>query len=144
MRPQSIIMFERLFLASLAVSVVNFILGYGVAVETLQRDANIQQLGLGGGFAIAIFAVGTGIYLLLWFLIAHKAINIAKWVLIALIALSVVSLATSLAGSFTLDLTTGLGLATYILEVAAAVYLFREDAVAWLKGKAPADPATFD
>ncbi len=144
MRPQSIIMFERLFLASLAVSVVNFILGYGVAVETLQRDANIQQLGLGGGFAIALFAVGTGIYLLLWFLIAHKAINIAKWVLIALIALSVVSLATSLAGSFTLDLTTGLGLATYILEVAAAVYLFREDAVAWLKGKAPADPATFD
>jgi hypothetical protein len=144
MRPQSIIMFERLFLASLAIGVLNFILGYDAAVATLQNDPSTQQLGLGGGFAIAVFAVGTGIYLLLWFLIARKAINIAKWILVVLIALSVISLMTSLTGSFRLNVTTGLALATYILEVVAVIYLFREDAVAWLKRKAPADPATFD
>jgi hypothetical protein len=144
MRPQSIIMFERLFLASLAIGVLNFILGYDAAVATLQNDPSTQQLGLGGGFAIAVFAVGTGIYLLLWFLIARKAINIAKWILVVLITLSVISLMTSLTGSFRLNVTTGLALATYILEVVAVIYLFREDAVAWLKGKAPADPATFD
>jgi len=144
MRPQSIVQFERLFLASIAVSVINFILGYGAAVAALQRDPHMQQLGLGGGFATAIFAVGTGIYLLLWFLIARKAVNIAKWVLVALVALSVVSLLNSLAASFTLNVTTVLGLVTYALEVAAVVYLFRGDAVAWLKGSEPIDPTTFE
>ncbi len=144
MRPRSIILFERLFLASLAVGVVNFILGYGDAVAALQRDPNMQQLGLGGGLVTAIFAVGTGIYLLLWFLIARKAVNIAKWVLVALIALSVVSLLNSLAASFTLNVATVLGLVTYALEVAAVVYLFREDAAAWLKGSKPVDPTEFE
>jgi hypothetical protein len=144
MRPQSIIMFERLFLASLAIGVVNFILGYGAVVATLQNDPNTQQLGLGGSVAVAIFAVGTGIYLLLWYLIARKAMNIAKWILVALVALSVASLITSLAGPFALNATTILALLTYILEVAAVIYLFLRDAIAWLKGEEPADPATFD
>lgn len=144
MRPQSIVTFERLFLASLAVGVVNFVLGYDKAVAALQNDPNAQQLGLGGGFATAIFAVGTGIYLLLWFLIARKAINIAKWILIVLIALSVVSLLSALTKAFAFDTTTVLGLVTYGLEVAAAVQLFRKDAVAWLKGDKPADPAASD
>jgi hypothetical protein len=144
MRPQSIVLFERLFLASLAVGVVNFIVGYGAMVEALGAEPGMQQLGLGGGFAIAIFAVGTGIYLLLWYLIARKAMNLAKWVLVVLVALSVVSLLTTLATAFTLNLTTMLGLATYILEVAAVIYLFPGDAVAWLKGSKPADPTAFE
>jgi hypothetical protein len=37
-----------------------------------------------------------------------------------------------------------LGLVSYALEIAALVYLFRDDAVAWFKGEWSADAGTFD
>ena len=121
MRPPSIIMFERLFLASLALSALSFALSYDSLIEQLAREPGMVELGLGSGFVIGTAVVGYAIYLLLWFLIARKASNLAgPW-----------------------GLTMLIGLAVYALEIAAAVYLFRPDAAAWLKGKA-ADPATFD
>ena len=140
MRPQSIIMFERLFLASLAVSVLSFVLSYRAVMDTVSRD--LQGMGVEPGFVLALVGIGYAIYLLLWYLIAHKAANWAKWVLIVFLALSLVSLPAALAGPWTL--TTLLGLSAYALEVVAAVYLFRADAKAWLTGQAAIDPATFD
>ena len=144
MRPKSILMFERLFLASLVLSAISFVVGYDAMVEALAAEPGMAELGVGEGFAIGLFAVGTAIYLLLWFLIARKAVNAAKWVLIALVALSVVSLLSSLLLAFTFDLQIVIGLVVYALEVAAVYYLFREDAVAWFRGDGRTDPTTFD
>ena len=141
MRPPSIIMFERLFLASLALSALSFALSYDSLIEQLAREPGLVELGLGSGFVIGTAVVGYAIYLLLWFLIARKASNVAKWVLVVFLALGLISLLGALAGPW--GLTMLIGLAVYALEIAAAVYLFRPDAAAWLKGKA-ADPATFD
>ena len=145
MRPHSIVMFERLFLASLALSLLASILAFDAVVDEMTRDPAVQQMGLGGGFAAGVLAIGLAIYLLLWFLIAHKASNIAKWILVVFVAVGVISLLISVTQAFTADLPTLLGLVTYALELAAVAFLFRSDAVAWLRGESEtADPATFE
>ncbi|BBC71514.1 conserved hypothetical protein [Altererythrobacter sp. B11] len=141
MRPQSILMFERLFLLSLAISAASFLIGYGDTVDLLARQPGMEELGLGSGFVIATFAFGFAIYLLLWFFIARRASNIAKWVLTFFVAIGLFSLPGIFAADFTV--TRALGLLTYLLEVAALVFLFRADAILWLKGEAQ-DPEVFD
>ena len=143
MRPNSIVLFERLFLGSLAVSAVASVIAYDSVLAEVNSDPAMAQLGLGGGFVAGMLALSLAIYLGLWFLIARKASNVAKWVLVVFAAIGMVSLAASLS-SFRPDLGSLLGLASYGLEIAAIVYLFRSDAVAWLKGEWNADPATFD
>lgn len=142
MRPQSIIMFERLFLASLALSLVTLALGYEEMVAALAEDPGLQRLGLGSGFLIGMVVASYALYLLLWRLIARKGSKAAKWIFVALTALGVLSALPSLAGPW--DLLALVTLAVYALEVGAAIFLFRPDAVAWFDGAAPADPATFD
>jgi len=142
MRPASIVMFERLFLASLAVSLVSVIIGFDTMVDQLAREPATAQFGLGGGFLGGAMALGFAISLLLWFFIAHKASTVAKWILIVLAVFGLISVPAMLAGPW--DATVLLGLASYALEIAALVYLFRDDAKAWFKGEWGTNPATFD
>ena len=142
MRPPSIVMFERLFLASMVLSVLAFIVGYDTLTEQLANEPGLSELGLGAGFLTGIVAVSVAIYLLLWFLIARKASSVAKWILIVLLALSLFSLPAIFAG--VLDLIAILNIAVYALELAAVVHLFRADAVAWFRGEWNTDPTTFD
>ena len=142
MRPPSILMFERLFLASLALSVVSFFINYDSMLRDLDSQPGVAELGLGSGFVVGSMAVGLAVYLLLWFFIARKASSVAKWILIVLLALSVISLPALVLAPW--DLGVVLALAVYALEVVAAVYLFRDDARAWFKREWNADPATFD
>jgi uncharacterized membrane protein len=141
MRPASILMFERLFLASLVLSVISFFINYESMLRDLETQPGLAELGLGSGFAIGSIVVGLAIYLLLWFFIARKASSVAKWILIVLLAFSAISLPAIVLGPW--DLGVVLALAVYALEVAAAAYLFRDDAAAWFKGEVSADPATF-
>lgn len=142
MRPPSIVMFERLFLASLAIGLISFAVGYQNMLAALANEPTLQRAGFGSGFLIGTAAFSYAIYLLLWYLIARKAAKWAKWVLIVLIAISLISLPGALTG--TLSLTVLLGLAVYALQLAALVNLFRPDAKAWFRGEMSADPATFD
>jgi hypothetical protein len=143
MRPQSIIMFERLFLLSIAVSAVLTVLTYDEVLLALTSDPGMRQLGLGSGFLIGVLAGSFVIYLLLWHLISHRASNAAKWILVVLVALGTLSAVPGFR-QLTADLTTLLSLAGYALEIGAVAFLFRADATAWFKGKSQADPATFD
>lgn len=134
MRPQSIVLFDRLFLASIALSVVSFAIGYDAIMEAMANDSTLQRAGLqGSGIVMGAAAAEYVIYLLLWHLIAHKAANWAKWVLVLLFAISLTSLSRSLGGS--LGLSAMLGLGVYALRILAVVSLFRADAVAWLRGE---------
>ena len=142
MRPASIVMFERLFLASLALSVASFFINYESMLRDLETQPGLSELGLGSGFAIGSMAVGLAIFLLLWFFIARKASSVAKWILVVLLAFSAISLPGMIMAPW--DLGVVLALAVYALEIAAVVYLFRADAVAWFRGEPSADPATFD
>lgn len=135
-------MFERLFLASLALSAVGIVIGFDAMTEELASDPGVEQLGIGGGLLAGMMAVGMVISLLLWWLIAHKASNVAKWILLVLAAFGLISVPAMLTGPW--NTMTVLSLATYALEIAALVYLFRDDARAWFKGEWNTDAATFD
>ena len=145
MRPRSIVLFEQLFLASLVVSLIGLALGFNAVASQWSSDANVRAIGLGGGFLLATAAVSYLIYLLLWFLIARRGSNVAKWFLIAFVAIGVVSTFATLAANshYVLTLVNALGLVCYALEVASLVFLFKPDANAWLKGER-ADPAAFE
>lgn len=142
MRPKSIVMFERLFLASLVLGALNFALSYEEATVLLANDAGARKLGLGGGFLIGITAVSTAVYLLLWFLAARMASNIAKWILVVFVGLGVLSALPATMGTW--NVTLALSLVVYALEVLALVYLFRPDAKAWLRSETRADEAVPD
>jgi hypothetical protein len=142
MRPQSVLMFERLFLASLAGSLLGFVLTYDEIMGALANDPALREIGLGSGFILGVTAGGYALYLLLWYLIAYRASNVAKWILVVFTVIGVLAMVPSLAGPW--GAMQLLSLAVCALEVAAVVYLFRADAVAWLKGEAPPDPAAFD
>jgi len=142
MRPQSIIMFERLFLASLALGVLGFLLSYQQVADVAANDTGMRQLGLGTGFLIGVVAISYAVYLLLWYLIAHRASNAAKWILVVFTALGILLALPGLAGPWTSTLV--LSVVVYALGILAVIHLFRPDAKAWLDGKPPADPATFD
>lgn len=142
MRPKSIIMFERLFLASLVLGALNFALSYEEATALLENDAGARKLGLGSGFLVGITAVSTVVYLLLWFLVARMASNIAKWILVVFVGLGVLSALPATMGTW--NVTLVLSLVVYALEVLALVYLFRPEAKAWLRSEAQADEAIPD
>ena len=141
MRPSSIVMFERLFLASLAVGALTFVIGYESITAVLASDPRFQKAGVGGGFVIGLVAALYAFCLLLWYLIAHRASNAAKWILVVLVVLDVLSVLPALTGPF--DGMLLLTFAIRVLEIAAVVYLFRADAVAWLTDEGAAD-ATAD
>ena len=144
MRPKSIIMFERLFLASLLLGLLNFGLSYRDAAALVANDAGAQKLGLGPGFLIGIMIVSYAIYLLLWFLIARMGSNVAKWILVVLTAIGVLSALPALTGAW--DVTLALSLAVYALEILALAYLFKPDSKTWFggKGEGEADGASVD
>lgn len=129
MRPQSILLFERLYLASLAIGIANFVFSFDQAVSMVQNDPELSELGLGSGFVIATSAFSFFISLLLWYLIARRASSIAKWILVVLTALGFVFMLFDpsnyggVAGAVTWITT--------ILQLVALVFLFRGDARAW-------------
>lgn len=145
MRPPSIVMFERLFLASLVLSVVSFITGYDAMTEQMASEPVLQQVGIGSGIMIGSMVISLAIYLLLWFLIARKASSVAKWILVVFTGLGIASLAYAFAtAGMAWDLNALLSLAYYVLGVTAVVFLFKPDAEAWFKSEWKADPAAFD
>jgi hypothetical protein len=135
-------MFDRLFLGSLAVSALGVFLSWDEMTAQLANEPGVAEMGLGSGFIAGAIAVGFAISLLLWFLVSQKASNLAKWILVVLAALSLISLPSMLGGPW--DLTAILGIASYVLEIAALGFLFREDAKEWLRDQRPSDPATFE
>ena len=90
MRPQSIVLFERLFLASLVLERARL---------RAQLRADDGDLARRSGHAAARprqrirdrhrWSSAYAIYLLLWYLIARKASNVAKWILVVFTALGV-------------------------------------------------------
>lgn len=131
MRPQSILMFERLYLASLAIGIVNFVLSFDQAVSMVQNDPELAELGLGSGFVIATSSFSFLISLLLWYLIARRASSIAKWILVILTAFGFIFMLfdSSSYGGVSGTITW----ITTILQLVALVFLFRPDAKDWFR-----------
>jgi hypothetical protein len=120
MRPPSIVYFERIAYASIALSVIGLIFAVS-ALGSYGSDGMIMML--------ATTIVFGGIYVALIWFIARKASVTAKWIYVVLAGLGV------LMGLFQLGQGSGgflpLSLLQYLLTIATIVLLFRPDANAW-------------
>lgn len=148
MRPRSIEMFEKAYLGSIAVSLMAILIGwsrlsadYAVRMANMSESAREAILMVSAGLVIAVS-------LLLWFLVARKASNIAKWLLVLLTALGTFSMVNSVfEAALPKDLYFAVNITSTLLGLYSVWLLFRPDAVAWLDSKGadgPGDPATFE
>ena len=113
MRPESIVNFERFYLGALGVGLVNTALSWGATQEMLASDPALGAAGFGTGFFVSVLGLGLIIPLLLWYFIARRGSNIAKWILTVLFVIGqVVSLYDSVALADALA-CEGAGMAAY-------------------------------
>jgi hypothetical protein len=124
MRPTAIVAFERLFVLSLLVGVVQCIVGWEQAVAVV-------------GSALAVLLIEiiiAGLTLLLIWLTSRRRKKIAKWILIIMFAIGlpqfVELLAENPASPFVI-----LSFIQVILEIAALALLFTAAARIWLGGR---------
>ena len=147
MRPKSIVWFERLLLATIATMLI---IRVNEAPTMLTKFA-ANPITAPFGTAIFICAIGFNLFinLMFWFFIARRAINIAKWIWVVLIAIglpyNLYVLFTGLFAGVTSLGTIVFQVISACLEVAAAVMLFRPDAKVWFANRGQnVDPSVFD
>ncbi len=138
MRPQSIGNFDKLYLGSMAIGIVNVLIGWEASV------AELDAAGMGLGLLLFGLAIGYGITLLLWYLISREASNIAKWILVVLTVIGVAMMPFSLFELPALELI--LAMITTGMQLVAIYFLFQPDAKDYLenKGKGSIDPSVFE
>lgn len=142
MRPESIRRFDLFYLASLALSVVDFVLGRDAVVAQMEAQSKAAKLSLGGGFVTGLFVFWIALMLLLWFLASHKRSNIAKWIIVLLAVVSLLGVPGLVTGAFTAARIVSL--LSFVLSWIAVYFLFRADARAWFGAGAPAGPPAAD
>lgn len=128
MRPHSINRFEQFYLASTAIAVFMQVL------NNLGLFGPASHADLGPYVMPMLFAISYGLAFVIWYLIARRASNITKWVLVAmtvLTLLAVVPALLGLAGAYMAYMMATA--AVLLLQVVSVVYLFRRDAVEWLR-----------
>jgi hypothetical protein len=139
MQPPSIVRFSRLFLAAVGITALLAALNFpGLKASVLRQDPAAASLG--DGVLILALALGIAVLVVLWFLIARRASNVAKWVLVALTAVSI-ALQVPKVGAIvsSLDPIAILGLLVAVAQIVAIAFLFRADAREWLGHDQPLD-----
>ncbi|KQM24534.1 MULTISPECIES: hypothetical protein [unclassified Sphingomonas] len=133
MRPSSIIRFDRLYLASIAVGLIGNVIEWPLTMARLAENPDTAALGSTATVAAGgMIAVGVLIALLLWFFIAQRGSTVAKWILVAFTVFAIGSLAVGFSsGAVILDAGGILRLVAVALQTAAVIFLFRPDAAAW-------------
>lgn len=148
MRPESIKNYERFFFAAFALELINSAVSYEDNLGPILSDPAMAEAGLGAGFLISMMIIGFAIALLLWYLTARRASNIAKWIQIVLFGFGVLITVTSWGDMVGPGMVAPfLVLAITVLNFVSLSFLFRADAKAWLESKGrfgDVDPTIFD
>lgn len=130
MRPQSIIRFEQFYLGSTAITVVMEVL------NTLGLFGPVESEDLGPYVMPILLVISYGLVLVFWYLIAHRASNIAKWILVVLTVVGLLGTTMLLATyAQTYPAYTLASALVLLLQLVSIVYLFRRDAVEWLRSR---------
>lgn len=146
MRPKSIVQFEQLYLISWGVALLASLLAWENRWAEMERTAIVLDLAL--PLILTVFLIGLAIPLVLLYFAARRRSVIAKWIIVVLAALGVLSAVLAL---FQQTLTAGLSgfveIVAIFVRVLAVVPLFNPDAKAWFAGTplpAPVEPAIGD
>jgi hypothetical protein len=133
MRPVSIVQFERLFLAALALgALVDALTWHGevaAAAKAYPQFAGIVPLVVP---CIMLAAIAIGVAL--WYFVARRGSVAAKWIVAGWFVVSTVLLALSVltlvrGGAFAMPMA--IGWVAYLLRAWSVSYLFQPDAEAW-------------
>lgn len=136
MRPQSIVLFDRLYLGWIALGVINFFLSYDIATAMMRADSSNLVLGVSPeSFYVVIAIVSVLVQLLLWYFIARMGSNVARWIWIILFALGMINVA-AMFEIFEYSVLLGtIGLIIVGMQVFGIFLLFRPESNAWFKGE---------
>jgi len=132
MRPASIVTFDRLYLVAIGLGLVPSLLSIDNTRALIAANPAARALNAVDSMVYASIGLSIVIPLALWFLIAHRASVVAKWILVGFTALVLINMALNQreAGA-----VAGLGilltLAIEAMRVVAITFLFRTDAKAW-------------
>ena len=160
MRPRSIIQFERLYLVSLVIVVIQQVFGFFIARDLFGRMPTGSDMpGMNGFFSGLMIGsmlfgllLAVGVPLLLWWLAARKRTEVAKWLLVVISVLSVLMWLTSMVMLFAMPMPSegvfegfrSMQLAIVAIDgtaeifgVVALWYLFRPDATQWFRTAGP-------
>jgi hypothetical protein len=140
MRPQSIIRFEQAYLASIALWTLGLVLNWNTRLSAIGRDprfaGNPQMIQFAEWMMIGTAALSFALWILLWYFAARRGVAWVKWVLVAFLAMSAISIPFTLMNAAVIGTTgTVLALGAFLLNAFAVAMLFRPDATAWLSGK---------
>ena len=142
-KPDSITLFDRLFLGALVLGALNFLFGGSELSAKLERVPAFAASGFGTGFLIASFAVGMIINLIIWYFISARASKIAKWILTVFFVIGLLSMLKNLNNPLgPQGISLGVAVVITIIQAAATYMLFRPDSIAWFDHE-PIDPGTF-
>ena len=135
MQPESIKKFSLLYLGSLALSIVNAILSYGMIKAQLAGSG--MDVGIGSIIGALIFSLIISVAL--WFLIVNLKIELVKWVILAFLAFGLIGVPGLFANGF--QLSDIVALVVFGMQATAVYFLFQPDAKAWFAEKnGPVDP----
>ncbi len=142
MTPLSILLFSRLYLAGLAIGLLdlafnwNELMGEPVAGDPLSGTAFL------GGVMGIVTAASFALSLLLWHLIVNRASRAAKWILVVFAVVGALSMALVAMVPDPASGSLAFPIIATLLNLAAVAMLFRRDAVGWFRGD-QIDPETF-
>jgi hypothetical protein len=139
MRPQSIVRFEQAYLASVLVWVINLAVGWKTKLATVASDprfaGNPQMVQIGEWMMIGVSAFWLLISLLLWYFAGRRGSEVAKWILVVLLAFSAIGVASAI---IQIGAVGTVGFALTLLGFALNAYavwmLFQPDSKAWMRG----------
>lgn len=143
-RPKSIVLFDRLYLLSIVVSLIGAAVTWNATMaKAMSSPAMIENPEMAPMVTIGSIA-GIGIYvaitLLLWWLIAYKANDVVKWVFVVLNVIGIAGVAFSL---FAMNAEEAVAVywkaAAWLFAIPALFFLFRPDANAWFASKGQVD-----
>lgn len=129
-RPAEIVTFERCYLLAFAFGAANTAIHWR-AYQALPQVAAANET-LGPWYVWTVTLVGLMVPILLWYFVARRASSIARWIVVLIVALGTTSFLYSLlSGGFLGRPAMLMSAAATVLNVIAAVSLFRGGAPAW-------------
>ena len=142
-RPPSIIAFERLYLGSIVLSIINAIAFWSFNRDAIAAMPQVQESpGLAALINIMLIvslAITVAVSLLFWWLVARAGSVVGKWLVIVTeglgVLFAIVPLLNLVRGHAANVPGTVVTLVCTALAVAAAAMLFRADVDAWIAAR---------
>jgi len=141
-QPKSIERFEQLYFIGLVLGLALQILNWNKSMEAFQQSPTTAAIGL--PMMLGSLVVGLAISLSLWFFIARRGSEVAKWIYVVLTGLGLLAVVAMILlpraeGAPTPDLITRIGQGVgALINIVSLWFLFQPDTRPWFnKGVDP-------